>query len=78
MSMPPETPPQAAHLHPLAVQIPRIWTSKEALAVFELIDDLHEKIWTLYDVKLQALLRELCADHGADGSSSDAADEGAF
>jgi len=76
MSTPPKTPPQAAHLHPLAVQIPRTWTSKEALAVFELIDDLHEKIWTLYDVKLQALLCKQCADYGADRDA--ALDEGSF
>ena len=77
MSTPPETPSQPAHLRPLAVQIPPTWTSEEALAVFELIDDLREKIWTLYHVKLQALLREQYADHGADGSS-DAPDEGSF
>ena len=77
MSTPPETPPQPARLRPLAVQTPRTWTSEEASAVFELIDDLRDKIWTLYGVKLQALLRERCADHGADGSS-DAPDEGSF
>jgi len=77
MSTPPEVPPQPAHLRPLTVHIPRTWTPEEALAVFELVDDLREEIWTLYDVKLQALLRQQCADHGADGSS-DAPEQGSF
>ena len=71
MSTPPEVPPQPAHLRPLAVQIPRTWTPEEALAVLELIDVLRDKIWAIYDVKLQTLLREQCAGHGPgpDGSS---------
>jgi hypothetical protein len=35
------------HLRPLTVGIPRTWTPEEALAVFELIDDLRDKVWAL-------------------------------
>jgi len=77
MSTPPEKPPQPAHLHPLAVQIPRTWTPEEALAVYELIDDLRGKIWAIYDYRLQTLLREQCAGHRGD-DSSDAPDDGSF
>jgi len=76
MSTPPEVPTQPAHLRPLTVQIPRTWTPEEALAVFELIDDLREKIRMIYDVKLQALLCKQCADYGADRDA--ALDEGSF
>jgi hypothetical protein len=74
MSTPPENSAQPAHPDPLAVQIPRTWTPEEALAVFELIDDLRDKIWAIYDCRLQTLLRELYA--GDDGS--DALDEGSI
>jgi hypothetical protein len=58
MSKPPETSPPPAHLRPLAIEIPRTWTPEQALAVFELIDDLRDKIWALYSCRLQATLRE--------------------
>ena len=54
----------SAAAHP--VDIPRTWTPEEALAVFELIDDLRDKVWALYSDQLQALLRERCAHHHAD------------
>ena len=77
MSTPPENSPQPAHPDPLAVQIPRTWTPEEALAVFELIDDLRDKIWAIYDCRLQTLLRELYAGHAGD-DGSDALDEGSI
>jgi len=55
MSQPPETLP---HLRPIAVEIPRHWTPEQALAVFDLLDELKERIWTLYSVQLQDLLQE--------------------
>ena len=59
MSTPPDRPQLPEHLRPLTVEIPRSWTPEEALAVFELIDDLRDKIWNLYNLQLQDLLREL-------------------
>ena len=67
MSTPPESPQLPAHLHPLTVEIPRTWTPEEALAVFELIDDLRDKICALYNLQLQDLLREQCAGRLEDG-----------
>ena len=61
MSAPPESPQRPAHLRPSVVEIPRTWTAEEALAVFELIDDLRDKICALYNLQLQDLLREQCA-----------------
>ena len=40
MSTPPEPSQPPAHLRPLTVAIPSTWTPEEALAVFELIDEL--------------------------------------
>jgi hypothetical protein len=56
MSNAPEPPP--AHLRPVTVEIPVTWTPEQALAVFELLDDLRERIWELYNIQLQDLLRE--------------------
>src|SRR5271166_5885758 len=67
MSTPPDGPQLPAHLRPLTVEIPRTWTPKEALAVFELIDDLRDKIGALYNLQLQDPLREQCAGRREDG-----------
>jgi hypothetical protein len=48
------TPPE--HLCPITVEIPAIWTADQALAVFELLDELKEKIWARYRCQLQDLL----------------------
>ena len=56
MSNSPE--PLPAHLRPVTVEIPVTWTPEQALAVFELLDDLRERIRELYNVQLQDLLRE--------------------
>ena len=63
-----EKPLLPAHLRELAVDIPRTWTPEEALAVFELIDDLREKNWTLYACQMQASLRGQSANNQADAS----------
>jgi len=66
MSNAPE--PLPAHLRPVSVEIPVTWTPEQALAVYELLDDLRERIWELYNVKLQDLLREQQQSPGLDDS----------
>ena len=66
MTKPPDTTTLPAHLRPPTVDIPRTWTPDEALPVFELIDDLRNKIWALYSDQLQALLCERCTNPPAD------------
>jgi hypothetical protein len=39
---------------PLA--IPTCWTAEEALVVFELVDDLRDRIWSIYQIKLHDLI----------------------
>ena len=36
----------------ISLQIPTYWTPEQALAVFELIDDLRDAIWQCYEVQL--------------------------
>ena len=43
------------------------WTPEEALAVFELLDDLRECIWQHYQIPIQTLVRE----QGQTNSSND-------
>ena len=70
MSTPPDRPQLPEHLCPLTVEIPRSWTPEEALAVFELIDDLRDKVWALYNLQLQNLLRRQCAPLREDGDDT--------
>ena len=66
MSNAPEQLP--AHLRPITVEIPLTWTPEQALAVYELLDDLRERIWEIYDLQLQDLLREQQQSPGPDDS----------
>lgn len=38
--------------------IPDYWTAREALAVYEFIDELREVIWSRYGLQLQELMQE--------------------
>ena len=53
---PPSTLP--AHLRPVSVEIPATWTPEQALAVFDLLDELKTKIWDRYSCQMQDLLRD--------------------
>jgi hypothetical protein len=68
MSPPPD------HRRPITVEIPVTWTPEQALAVWEMLDELREKIWVRYSRQLQDMLAEQQScpvlDH-ADGDSSD-------
>jgi hypothetical protein len=46
------------HLRPITVEIPVTWTAEQALAVWEMLDQLREKIWARYSNQLQDLLAE--------------------
>jgi hypothetical protein len=63
-----------AHLRPLSIDIPRTWTPEQALALFELIDDLRDKVWALYGDRMQALLRDQ-RGYGDASGNRDASDE---
>ena len=41
---------------PLA--IPTYWSPEQAIAVFEIIDDLREQIWSIYQADLQRMIRQ--------------------
>jgi len=51
-------------LKPVRLEIPDHWTPETALAVFELIDDLRDQIWSRYAIDIQdALRRQLLPGH---------------
>ena len=52
--------PETRHGLPLTInfEIPAYWTPEQALAVFELLDDLRDKIGAHYSVQLFELSRE--------------------
>jgi hypothetical protein len=46
------------HLRPITIEIPVTWTAEQALAVWETLDQMREKIWARYRCQLQELLAE--------------------
>ena len=40
------------------IDIPEYWTAKEALAMFEFIDEIRECIWNQYDIQIAEAMRE--------------------
>jgi hypothetical protein len=63
-----------AHLRPITVDIPAIWTPEQALAVLDLLDDLRQAIWIRYGSQLQPLLQhfqENAPRHDGDGPCDD-------
>jgi len=63
-----------AHLRPVNIAVPATWTPEQALAIFELIDELREKIFALYGNPIQDLLQEQqgCFDfYESDGPATD-------
>jgi hypothetical protein len=51
-------PHSAGLLHAIPLPIPTYWTPEQAIAVFELVDDLRETIWSIYQTSLQNLMRQ--------------------
>ena len=37
--------------------VPTYWTPEQALAVYEILDDLREQVWAIYNVRLQDEIR---------------------
>jgi hypothetical protein len=46
------------HLRPITVEIPVTWTAEQALAVWEMLDELRKKIWIRYGGQMQELMAE--------------------
>jgi hypothetical protein len=59
MSKPSRQKPLPGLLRSIAVDIPATWTAAEACAVFELLDDLRDKVWALYGMQIQKHLRKM-------------------
>jgi hypothetical protein len=51
------------------LEIPDYWTPEQALAVFELVDDLRERILSRYEAQIREAAREECAPLPAEPSS---------
>jgi hypothetical protein len=58
-------------LKPVLLEIPDYWTPETALAVFELINDLRDQIWSRYAIDIQDELRRqlLTGDTDANGAA---------
>jgi len=47
----------AGFQYAIQLAIPTYWTPEQAIAVFELIDDLRDQIWSIYHTDLQQMIR---------------------
>ncbi len=62
------------HLRPITIELPVTWTPEQALAVWQMLDELREKIWVRYSRQLQDMLAEQQSCpvlYHADGDASD-------
>jgi hypothetical protein len=65
------TTQRSTGLTPVQLEIPDHWTPETALAVFELIDDLRDQIWSRYGLDIQdERRRQLQPDEPTDTSPS--------
>jgi hypothetical protein len=62
--------PQPDHLRPITVEIPVTGTAQQALAVWEMLDELREKICARYSCQLQELMAEQQQCSALDGDNS--------
>jgi hypothetical protein len=69
---PTATPPWAS-----TVVIPTTWTPEQALAVFELIDDLRDRLWALHGSQIQDLLQQEQGSAASNALSADPGDDAA-
>ncbi len=60
-----------SHLAPITVDIPATWTAEEALAVFELLEEITQRIRGRYGTRMQDLLREQTQTATPDASEGD-------
>jgi hypothetical protein len=57
--IPDHAPAHVAGLqYAIPLAIPTYWTPEQAIAVFELVDDLRERIWAFYQADLQEVTRQ--------------------
>jgi hypothetical protein len=73
-----EHPARPVHARPITVEISRFWSPEEALAVFELIDDIRDKILALHGQRLREALKDQRGHAGSDESGDDADDDRPF
>jgi hypothetical protein len=65
---------RSGHLRSITVEIPVTWTAEQALAVWEMLDELREKIWACYCHQLQDLLAEQQSYPVVDNGDVDSSD----
>jgi hypothetical protein len=44
-----------------SITLPTHWSPEQAVAVFEILDELREHVWARYGLQIQQLLRDQCS-----------------
>ncbi len=59
-----------------SITLPAHWSPEQAVAVFEILDELHQQVWARYGLQIQQVLRDErgTAARAADDISIDEAD----
>ncbi len=56
-----------------SMTLPTHWSPEQAVAVFEILDDLREHVWARYGLQIQQVLRDQCSTVApAEGDIDDA------
>ena len=43
-----------------SITLPAHWSPEQAVAVFEILDELREHVWARYGLQIQYVLRDVC------------------
>lgn len=62
--------PEHLPIDDLPVEIPLDWTAEQALAAFEWLAELRERVWLLYAQDIQELLRDQTSGQQPGGGAS--------
>jgi hypothetical protein len=46
------------HTQAVPIMLPTDWSPEQAAAVFEILDELRERLWACYGLQIQQVLRE--------------------
>jgi len=77
MSTPAKPPPAITPYWASSVTIPTTWTPEQALAVFELLDQLTDRLWALHGSQIQDLLQQEQGSAASTALSADPSDNAA-
>lgn len=72
--LPADTAPSKQAAPAAPIELPTHWSAEQALAVFEILDELRDRVWAFYGRQIQQALRDERCDSMPTLSSGDDGD----